>query len=62
MGDTQAEAEVNMTTAAKRAAWKRQKANMQDSQLKRAVRRETRVFTGSATLHTKHALKNMSRI
>ena len=33
-----------MGTAARRAAWKRQRADTQDSQLKRAVRREnTRV-------------------
>ena len=43
-GDAQAEAKVSMVTAARRAAWKRQRADTQDSQLKRAVRREnTRV-------------------
>ena len=43
-GDAQAEAEISMATAARRAAWKRQRANTQDSQLMRAVRREnTRV-------------------
>ena len=43
-GDAQAEAEISMTTAARRAAWKRQRADTQDSQLMRAVRREnTRV-------------------
>ena len=44
-GDAQAEAEISMATAARRAAWKRQRADTQDSQLKRAVRREnTRVY------------------
>ena len=43
-GDTQAEAEISMATAARRAAWKRQRADTQDSQLKRAARRgNTRV-------------------
>ena len=43
-GDAQAEAEISMATAARRAAWKRQRADTQDSQLMRAVRREnTRV-------------------
>ena len=43
-GDAQAEAEISMATAARRAAWKRQRADTQDNQLKRAVRREnTRV-------------------
>ena len=43
-GDTQAEAEISMETAARRAAWKRQRADTQDSQLMRDVRREnTRV-------------------
>ena len=43
-GDAQAEAEISMTTAARRAAWKQQRADTQDSQLMRAVRREnTRV-------------------
>ena len=43
-GDAQAEAEISMATAARRAAWKRQKADTHDSQLMRAVRREnTRV-------------------
>ena len=43
-GDAQAEAEISMATAARRAAWKRQRADTQDSQLIRAVRREnTRV-------------------
>ena len=43
-GDTQAEAEISMATAARRAAWKRQRADTQDKQLMRAVRREnTRV-------------------
>ena len=44
MGDAQAEVEISMATAARRAAWKQQRANTQDSQLMRAVRREnTRV-------------------
>ena len=38
-GDAQAEAEISMATAARRAAWNRQRANTQDSQLMRAVRR-----------------------
>ena len=43
-GDTQAEAEISMAMAARRAAWKRQRADPQDKQLMRAVRREnTRV-------------------
>ena len=43
-GDAQAEAEISMATAARRAAWKRQRADIQDRQLMRAVRREnTRV-------------------
>ena len=37
-GDVQAEAEISMATVARRAAWKRQRADTQDSQLKRAVR------------------------
>ena len=42
--DAQAEAEISMATAARRAAWKRQRADTQDRQLIRAVRREnTRV-------------------
>ena len=40
-GDAQAEAEISMATAARRAAWKRQRADPQDSQLIRAVRRES---------------------
>ena len=39
-GDAQAEAEISMATAARRAAWKRQRADTQDRQLMRAVRRE----------------------
>ena len=43
-GDAQAEAEISMATAARRAAWKRQRADTQDRQLMRAARREnTRV-------------------
>ena len=43
-GDAQAEAEINMATAARRAAWKRQRVDTQDKQLMRAVWREnTRV-------------------
>ena len=38
--DTQAEAGISMATAARRAAWKWQKADTQNSQLMRAVRRE----------------------
>ena len=42
--DAQAEAEISMATAARRAAWKRQRADTQDRQLMTAVRREnTRV-------------------
>ena len=42
--DAQAEAEISMATAARRAAWKRQRADTQDRQLIKAVRREnTRV-------------------
>ena len=44
MGDAPTEAEIDMAMAARRVAWKRKKAGTQDSQLKRAVRREnTRV-------------------
>ena len=43
-GDAQAEAEISIATAARRAAWKRQKADTQDSQLMRAVRRENTRF------------------
>ena len=39
-GDAQAEAEISMATAARRAAWKRQRADPQDRQLIRVVRRE----------------------
>ena len=42
--DAQAETEISMATAARRAAWKRQRANTQDSHLKRAVRRENTRF------------------
>ena len=42
--NAQTEAETTMATAARRAAWKLQRADTQDSQLKRAIRREnTRV-------------------
>ena len=45
-GDAQAEAEISMATAARRAAWKRQRADSQDSQLMRAVRQKnTRVHS-----------------
>ena len=43
-GDAQAEAEISMAVAARRAAWKRQRADTQDSQLMRAVRRENTRF------------------
>ena len=43
-GDAQAETEISMATAARRAAWKRQRAGTQDSQLMRAVRRENTRF------------------
>ena len=39
-GDAQAEAKISMATAARREAWKRQKADTQDRQLMRAIRRE----------------------
>ena len=39
-GDAQAEAETSMATSARRAAWKRQRADTQDRQLMRAARRE----------------------
>ena len=43
-GDAQAEAEISMAMAARRAAWKRQRADPEDKQLMRDVRREnTRV-------------------
>ena len=43
-GDARAESDISMATAARRTAWKRQRANIQDSQLRRAVWREnTRV-------------------
>ena len=43
-GDAQAEAEISMATAARRAAWKRHRADTQDSQLMMAVRRESTRF------------------
>ena len=43
-GDAQAEAEISMATAARRAAWKRQRADTHNSQLMRAVRRENTRF------------------
>ena len=43
-GDAQAGAEISMATAAGRAAWKRQRADAQDSQLMRAARREKTRF------------------
>ena len=43
-GDAQAEAETSMATAARRAAWKRQRAETQDSQLMRTVRQENTRF------------------
>ena len=39
--DAQAEADISTVTAARRAAWKLQRADTQDNQLKRAVRRES---------------------
>ena len=43
-GDAQTNEEISMATAARRAAWKRQRATPQDTQLKRAVQQEnTRV-------------------
>ena len=43
-GDAHAEAEISMATVARRAAWKRQRADTKDRQLMRAVRRKnTRV-------------------
>ena len=43
-GDAQAEAEISVATVARRAAWKRQRADTQDSQLMRAVPRENTRF------------------
>ena len=43
-GDAQAKAGISMATAARRAAWKWQRVDTQDSQLKRAVRRENTRF------------------
>ena len=39
-GDAQAKAEISMVSAARRAGWKGQRADTQDSQLMRTVRRE----------------------
>ena len=39
-GDAQAKAEISMATVTRRAAWKRRRADTQNSQLKRTVRRE----------------------
>ena len=39
-GDVQEEAEINIAMTARRAAWKRQKADTQDSQLRKVFRRE----------------------
>ena len=43
-GDAQEEAEISIAMATRRAAWKRQRADTQDSQLMRAVRRENTRF------------------
>ena len=43
-GDAQAEAEISMATVTRQAAWKRQRADTQDSQLRRAARREKTRF------------------
>ena len=52
--DAQAEAEISMATAARRVAWKRQRADPKDRQLKRAVRREnTRVRRAYTDAHNR---------
>ena len=43
-GDAQAEAEISMAMSARRATWKRQRADTQNSQLMRAVWRENMRF------------------
>ena len=53
-GDAQAEAEISMATAARRAAWKRRMADPQDRKLIRAVRREnTRVRRAYTDAHNR---------
>ena len=42
VGDAQTEADINMAMSARRVAWNRQKADTQDSQLKRVVWQENR--------------------
>ena len=61
-GDAQAESEIGMATAARRAAWKRQRADTQDSQLMRAVRRENTRFHRSVAIPMKGSLKDTSRV
>ena len=71
-GDAQAKAEISMATAARRAAWKLQRADTQDSQLMRAdsqvsqlmraVRRKNTRVTGSAPMLAKKSLKDTSRV
>ena len=61
-GDAQAEAEISMATAARRAAWKRQRADPLDRQLIRAVRREnTRVRRAYTDAHNR-ILEDTSRV
>ena len=61
-GDAQAEAEISMATAARRAAWKRQRADTHDSQLMRAVRREHTRFHSVCNDAYEGSLKDTSRV
>ena len=59
-GDSQAEEEISMATAARRAAWKRQRADTQDRQLMRAVRREnTRVHSVCTDAYNRFLERNV---
>ena len=64
-GDAQAEAEISMATAARRAAWKRQRADTQDRQLMRAVWRENmrvhRVCTDAYERFLKRHVQGMEK-
>jgi hypothetical protein len=64
-GDAQAEAEFGMATAARRAAWKRQRADTQDKQLMRDVRRESkrvrRVCTDALNRFLERHVQGMER-
>ena len=64
-GDAQAEAEISMATAVRRAAWKRQRVDTQDRQLMRAARREhtrvCRVFTDAYNIFLERHVQGMEK-